>query len=152
RIVAEGNVFHWCENATRGLLYATHTSCDAWTLKRCRDDFVAVHELRDPTHFERLRFFDDAFLGRMMHLLCLPDRVQIGMAATLIDGRVRPGNLMEFAVDDPTRVTRDVLGDASNEGTGAIFLHDTAHNAVFYASESHSRVLRVDLATGARRW
>jgi hypothetical protein len=150
--IAEGNVFHWCENTERGLLYATHTSCDAWSLARCRDDFIAVHDLRDPRRVQRLRFFDDTFSGRMMHLLCLPDRVQVGMGATLVDGRFRAGNVMEFSVDDPTRVTRNVLGDASDDGTGAIFLFDRARNAVFYVSESQNRVLRVDLATSARRW
>src|SRR6185369_4624602 len=78
--------------------------------------------------------------------------VQVGMGATLVGGRFRPGNVMEFSVDDPTRVTRDVLGDASDDGTGAIFLFDRARNAVFYVSESQNRVLRVDLATSARRW
>jgi hypothetical protein len=150
--IAEGNVFHWCENTERGLLYATHTSCNVWTMDRCRDDFIAVHDLRDPRRMQRLRFFDDGFFGRMMHLLCLPDRVQVGMGATLVDGQLRAGNVMEFAVDDPTRVTRDVLGADSDDGTGAIFLFDRAGGAVFYASESHNRVLRVDLATGARRW
>jgi hypothetical protein len=152
RVVADGNVFHWCEDAHRGRLYATHTTCDAWSMAKCRDDFIAVHDLRDPSHVERLQFFDDAFAGRMMHLLCLPDRVQVGMGATLVNGRLRAGNLMEFAADDPARVTRDVLGDASEDGTGAIFLHDRARNAVFYVSESRNRVLRVDLATGERRW
>jgi hypothetical protein len=74
------------------------------------------------------------------------------MAATFINGKLRPGNVMEFAVDDPTKVTRDVLGNASDDGTGAIFLFDRANGAVFYVSESQSRVLRVDLATGAQRW
>jgi PQQ-like domain len=152
RIIAEGNVFHWCENTERGLLYATHTSCAVWSMPRCRDDFIAVHDLRDPRRVQRLQFFDDTFSGRMMHLLCLPDRVQVGMGATFINGRLRAGNVMEFAVDDPTRVTRDVLGDASDDGTGAIFLFDRARGAVFYVSESRNRVLRVDLATGAQRW
>jgi hypothetical protein len=151
QIVAEGNVFHWCENTKRGLLYATHTSCDVWSMARCRDDFIAVHDLGDPRRVQRLRFFDDAFYGRMLMLLCLPDRVQVGMAATFIDGRLRTGNVMEFSVDDPTRVTRDVLGDASNDGTGAIFLYDRTRNAVFYGGESINRILRVDLATNARR-
>lgn len=151
-VVADGNTFHWCEDAQRGRLYATHTACDVWSMARCRDDFVAVHDLRDPTRVERLQFFDDAFSGRMMHLLCLPDRVQIGMGATFIDGRLRAGNVMEFAADDPTRVTRDVLGSASDDGTGAIFLHDRARHAAFYVSESRNRVLRVDLVTGERRW
>jgi hypothetical protein len=150
-VIAEGNVFHWCENTERGLLYATHTSCNVWTLSGCHDDFIAVHDLKHPQHMERLRFFDDKFFGRMLHLLCLPDRVQVGMAATFIDGRLRPGNVMEFSVDDPTRVTRDVLGAESNDGIGAIFLWDRANGAVFYVSESQNQVLRVDLATGARR-
>jgi hypothetical protein len=149
--VAPGNVFHWCEIPARHLLFATHTTCDVWTLSRCRDDFIAVHDLRDPRRTTQLRFFDDRFYGRMMHLLCLPDRVQVGMAATLLDGRVRRGNVMEFAVDDPKRVVRDVLGAASDDGVGAIFLHDRAHGVVFWASESESHLLRVDLATGARR-
>jgi hypothetical protein len=150
--IAEGNVFHWCENTERGLLYATHTSCDVWSLARCRDDFIAVHDLHDPRQVRRLRFFDDGFSGRMMHLLCLPDRVVVAMGATFIDGQLRAGNVMEFSVDDPTRVTRDVLGDASADGTGAIFLFDRARNAVFFVSESRSRLLRVDLATNERRW
>jgi hypothetical protein len=101
---------------------------------------------------ERLQFFDDTFTGRMMHLLCLPDRVQVAMGPALVGGRLRLGNVMEFSADDPSRVTRDVLGDAGDDGTGAIYLHDRARNAVFYVSESHNRVLRVDLATGERRW
>lgn len=152
QVVAEGNVFHWCEDTRRGRLYATHTSCDVWTMAKCRDDFIAVHDLRDPTRVERLQFFDDAFSGRMMHLLCLPDRIQVGMAATFIDGRLRAGNVMAFDADDPRKVTRDVLGEDSADGTGAIFLHDPARNAVFYVSESRNRVLRVDLATGERGW
>jgi hypothetical protein len=111
-----------------------------------------VHDLRDPRRMQRLRFFDDTFSGRMVHLLCLPDRVQVGMAATFIDGRLRAGNVMEIQVVDQTRVTRDVLGSASDDGTGTTVLFDRSGGAVFYGSESHNRVLRVDLGTGARRW
>jgi hypothetical protein len=152
QIVGEGNVFHWCEDTRRGRLYATHTSCDIWSMTKCRDDFIAVHDLHDPSHVERLQFFDDDFYGRMMHLLCLPDRVQVAMGPAMVGGHLRLGNVMEFDPDDPSRVTRDLLGDAGNDGTGAIFLHDPARNAVFYVSESHNRVLRLDLGTGERRW
>jgi hypothetical protein len=67
----------------RNLLYATHTSTSEHGALPGR--LIAVHDLR--AHgVQRLRS-STAFSGLTMYLLCLPDRAQVGMAATFIDGR-----------------------------------------------------------------
>lgn len=149
--IGEGIFYHWCEAAERGRVYATTASCNVLP-ERCRDDFVAEIDLRNRTRLRPLRLFDDGFYGRMLHLLCLPDRVQVGMAVTRLGTTTRPANVMEFALDEPTRVTKDVLGEASTGGTGVVFVHDADRNAVLYASETHNRILRVQRDTGERRW
>jgi len=148
RPLGAGGAYDWCESPDGSRLYATHPTCRGQSFERCGDDYVSERALDDPTQERRLHFFDERFYGRMLHLLCLEDRVQVGMAETIIDSERYGTNVMEFSVDDPTRVTRDVLGKGDTGWSGAIFLHDRARHAVFYTSEFYNRIVRAGYGPG----
>jgi hypothetical protein len=150
RTIAEGNVFHWCENTDRGLLYATHTSCDVWSMARCcRRLHRGARPARTATRPTPALFRRHLLRPHVAPALACPIACRSGWPPPSSSAGCVPGNVMEFSFDDPTRVTRDVLGDASDDGTGAIFLFDRARNAGSTSARASNRVLRVDLATGA---
>jgi hypothetical protein len=76
----------------------------------------------------------------MLYLLCLDDRVQVGMSGTRNGGQVSTQNVMEFRADRPADLVKDLL----HAPFGVVMLHDRANRQVFYTSEFSNQILRID--------
>ena len=140
---SEGPAYTFCESPAHGKLYASIQTC-TFGSKDCLDSYVAEHDIHDYLQWRPLRFFDKTFVGRLQHLVCLEDTVQIGMNETRIHGRTFHENVMEFDMADPSRFTKNVLGD----GAGFRLAYDRVHQAIYYVSEWTPRVYRYDRKTG----
>jgi hypothetical protein len=133
-------VYSACEIPARNALYAAQTSCRAERPEDCRGDSILEYDSRTLSLVAKHSFFGDDFYGRMLYLLCLDDRVQVGMSGTRNGRRVTMQNVMEFRADRPADLVKDLL----QAPFGVVMLHDRANRQVFYTSEFSNQVLRVD--------
>lgn len=140
RLLGEGSVYSFCEIPERRALYAARVSCNAESIEDCRDDYVVEYDSESLEPVARHRFFDASFYGRMLYLLCLDDRVQVGMSTTQNGTRRTSENVLEFPVDAPGSFVRDLL----QAPYGVVMLHDPVGRRIFYTSEFSNRVLLVD--------
>jgi hypothetical protein len=140
RLLGPGRVYSFCEIPERKSLFAVPSSCTAESIEDCRDDYVVEYDLRTLSEVRRHHFFDDEFYGRMLYLLCLPDRVQVGMSQTRDGDSRSPQNVMEFRVDAPQEVVRHLLP----EPVGVVMLHDPRRQGIFYTSEFSNQIVHLD--------
>jgi hypothetical protein len=144
RKIGEGMAYSFCEEQRTHRLFAVVPRCSANQTEKCRQEST-VDEL-DARTLELVaqhRFFSDRYAGRLEQLVCLEDRVQVGMDYTVVDGRGLAQNLLEFPLDRPGDFTSNALGDASGDGIA----WDRRRGAVFYRSHE-DQLIRRDLRSG----
>ncbi len=139
----DGYAFSFCEVPERNKLFVA-VPCDRGRIDVCGMGYVAEHDSRDLTKRIEHRFFSDDFHGRLVHLACLGETVQVGMALAMVGGNFYGENVMEFSVDDPTRFRTSLYG----RYVGHRVAYDRRHDAVFYSSEWNRHIFRYDRATG----
>jgi hypothetical protein len=134
--------YTFCEVPAANKLFVA-VPCDAYR-NGCQEGYVAEHDTRDLSKSVEHHFFSERFKGRLIHLLCLEDTVQVGMSRSHIDGSGERENVLEFRVEDPARF-RESLYEASG---GSRMAYDQRQNAIFYTSEWSSTIFRLDRSTG----
>lgn len=99
-------------------------------------------------HLEQTKihtFFSKSFFGRLVHLSCSQDHVQVGMSATHFSQDSRPHeNILEFNPNDPQSFTSSFL---KRNDVGVRVVYDKKHQGFFYVSEFDKQVFRYDLTT-----
>jgi hypothetical protein len=141
-IGTKGYAYTFCEIAAEHKLFAA-VPCDSGG-SVCGEGYVAEHDTRDLARQVEHRFFSESFRGRLVHLVCLEDSVQVGMATTVVDGGKARENVMEFSTADPRRFQKSIFPIS----TGSRLAYDRRHGAIFYTSEWSRRILRVERKTG----
>ena len=139
-LLGQGMAYGFCEGS-RGRLYA---AVPGLAKNQFRDGHIVEYDGVRLTKLRDLSLFDEAFYGRFMLLLCLPDTIQAAMAQTWIYGRFQGENVTEFRIDDPRDVKRSLWGPMM----GQQILWDDKRDAVFYSSEWSNRIFRLDRRTG----
>ncbi len=141
-----GLAYSFCEVPGRGTVYATIPVCGSVQLggyDACRDARIVEYDLATKRPLATHRFLSPAFYGRLELLVCLDEEVQVGVQATVYQGRSIRQSVMSFPVDDPTHFTPVVAGPA----LGNTLAYDAAHDALFYTSEFSNLVVRYDRRT-----
>jgi hypothetical protein len=144
REIGDGMAYSFCEARAEHRLFAAVPGCSPNQQEKCRER-GRVDELDARTLDLRAqhRFFSESFTGRLEQIVCLEDRIQIGMDFTIVDGEELVQNLLEFRLDNPADFTPRVLGDASGDGIA----YDRRRGVVFYRSDK-DRLIRRNLGTG----
>lgn len=150
--LGNGLAYSFCEAPDRGALFAAVPEAPTmreWSVWQGHggNGYVAEYGLDDLRLRAKHRFFSDDFHGRLEFLVCLDDSVQVGMTNVFIDGRREQDHVMSFALDDPARFERDVLGG----GVGHGIAYDAARDSLYYVSERTPVLVRLDRTTGSRR-
>ena len=140
-LLGQGMAYGFCEQGSRGRLYA---AVPGLARNQFRDGHIVEYDAARLTKLRDLSLFDEAFYGRFMLLLCLPDTIQAAMAQTWISGRFQGENVMEFRIDDPRDVKRSLWGPMM----GQQLMWDEKRDAVFYSSEWSNWIFRLDRRTG----
>ena len=134
--------YTFCEPPEANKLFVA-VPCDGYR-NGCEEGYIAEHDTRDLSKSVEHHFFSERFRGRLIHLLCLEDTVQVGVSRSHIDGGGERENVLEFQVEDPSRF-RVSLYDTSG---GSRMAYDERQDAIFYTSEWSSRIFRLDRQTG----
>jgi hypothetical protein len=134
--------YTFCEIASAHKLFVA-VPCDGHR-NGCDEGYIAEHDTRDLTRQVEHHFFSPAFKGRLIHLLCLEETVQVGMSRSHIDRGGERENVLEFRAEKPAEFQRS-LYEASG---GSRMAYDRRHHAIFYTSEWSSRIFRLDRTTG----
>jgi hypothetical protein len=143
RALGPGYAYSFCELPDRSRVLAAVPLCSAnLGLDPCRSGHVAEYDGPTGRRVARYTPFSTAFYGRALHLLCLDDRVQLGMAQTMVDGRFQREGVIELSRRPDAPAPRELLGGA----VGHRMAYDPASDAVFYVSEWSGAVYRWDRA------
>jgi hypothetical protein len=135
--------YTFCEIPARHKLFAA-VPCDG-VRHGCTEGYVAEHDTRDLSRQVEHHFFSPSFTGRLVHVLCLDDTVQVGMARSVVDGTKYSENVMEFQVDDPRQFRKSLFGPVG----APRMAYDRRHEAIYYTSEWSNRIFRYDRVTGS---
>src|SRR6185295_11327074 len=93
-----GYAYSFCELPDRSRVLAAVPLCSAnLGLEQCMSGHVSEYDAETGRAVARDAPFSPAFYGRALHLLCLPDRVQLGMAQTVIGGRFQREAVIELS-------------------------------------------------------
>jgi len=134
RELGQGYAYSFCEAPDRSRILAVVPSCGGSSeLTDCMGGHVVEYEARTDRELARRDPFSPALFGRALHLLCLEDRVQLGMAQTMILGRFWRESVIELTPEDgaKSRVSGDLVGGA----VGHRMVFDPGTDSVFYVSE-----------------
>lgn len=150
--LGDGLAYSFCEAPGRSALFAAVPEAPTmreWSVWQGHggNGHVAEYDLDDLRLRAQHRFFSDNFHGRLEFLMCLDDSVQVGMTNVFLDGRREPDHVMSFALDDPARFERDLLGGGAGHGIA----YDAARDTLYYVSERTPVLVRVDRTSGSRR-
>jgi hypothetical protein len=150
--LGDGYAYSYCEQSD-GHVLAFVPACEGALLGECVDGYLAEYELVDGSApMERLWHepFDGTFYGRGLHLLCLDDRIQLGMAQTIVGGVYRRESVVELRHEGKSIVRSDDLFEGS---VGHRMARDTSggRDAVFYVSEWSGAIYRWDRISGEVR-
>jgi len=137
----KGYPYTFCEIPALNKLYAA-VPCDSGG--GCDEGFIAEHDTRDLTNIVERHVLDKHLQGRLVHLVCLEDRVQVGMAKSTVEGQFHQENVLEFQATEPTMVRRSLFGG----DVGPRLVWDRRHDAVYYSSEFSQRIFRADRGSG----
>lgn len=148
RELGPGHAYSFCELPGGSRVLAVVPACDAnVSLEECIRGHVSEYDAETGNELARYQPFSRAFYGRALHLLCLDDRVQIGMAQTVIRGRYQREAVIELDRRANAPVRKELLGGA----VGHRMAFDPAGDAVFYVSEWSGAVYRWDRARNVVR-
>ena len=144
REIGDGMAYSFCEAKGEHRLFAAVPGCSPNQPEKCRER-GRVDELDARTLSLRAqhRFFSESFTGRLEQIVCLPDRIQVGMDFTILEGEELVQNLLEFRLDDPADFSPNALGDASGDGIA----YDRKRGLAYYRSDE-DRLIRRDFQTG----
>ncbi len=147
-----GLAYSFCEVPAAGRLFAAipeALSMRPWSLdgQHGRGGYVAEYDLASLEPLRRLRFFSDAFYGRIEWLSCLDDTVAVGMTNVSVGGRQDQDHAMAFPLADPTAFDPDLFGG----GVGHGLAWDARRDALFAVAEDGPEVMRLDRRTGERK-
>jgi hypothetical protein len=138
-----GYAYSFCELPDHSRVLAAVPLCSAnLGLGQCMFGHVSEYDAQTGRPVARYAPFSTVFYGRALHLLCLEDRVQLGMAQTMIDGRFQREAVIELSRRPDAPAPRELLGGA----VGHRMAYDRARDAVFYVSEWSGAVYRWDRA------
>jgi hypothetical protein len=140
RPLAQGLAYSYCEMPERQRIFAAVPVCPQ-AETRCGE--AAIVEYPVPAWSQAIRhplFQPGGFWGRIEHLTCVANRVEVALCCTK-NGRYDDEATLTWSPDAPERY--ELHGP---EATGRRSVVDEAHHAIFYLGE---HVWRVDLATGA---
>lgn len=149
--IGSGMAYSFCESPDGRSLYAAVPATPTmpqWLPGSAHGAGGHVAEYDAATLAERTRhrFFDASLHGRIEYLLCLRDRVEVGLTNVTIDGRHDQDHAVAFATDGSGRFQRDLLGGGAGHGMVA----DPRRGATYYVSENKPIIVRVD-GDGSRR-
>ena len=143
RELGPGYAYSFCELPDRSRVLAAVPLCSAnLGLEQCMSGHVSEYDAQTGRRVARDAPFSTAFYGRALHLLCLEDRVQLGMAQTVIGGRFQREAVIELSRRPDAPAPRELFGGA----VGHRMVYDPARDAVFYVSEWSGAVYRWDRA------
>lgn len=141
RPLGPGYAYSFCELDAPPRVLALVPACSAELgLDKCTAGHLSEYDLTDFSELARHPLFSPRLFGRALHLLCLDDRIQIGMAQTVVDGRYQREGVIELPLSPSRPAQRELLGGA----VGHRMAFDPASNAVFYVSEWSGSIYRWD--------
>jgi hypothetical protein len=140
RPLAEGLAYSYCEMPERHRIFAAVPVCPQ-AETRCEDAAIIEYPIADWSQAIRHPLFQPGgFWGRIEHLTCVANRVEVALCCTK-SGRYDDEATLTWSPDAPESYLLH-----APEATGRRSVFDEAHHAIFYLGE---HVWRVDLATGA---
>jgi hypothetical protein len=140
RPLAQGLAYSYCEMPDRQRIFAAVPACPQ-AETRCEDAAIIEYPIAAWSQAIRHPLFQPGgFWGRIEHLTCVADRVEVALCCTK-SGRYDDEATLTWFPDAPE--SYELHGP---EATGRRSVVDETHHAIFYLGE---HVWRVDLATGA---
>ena len=140
RPLAQGLAYSYCEMPERHRIFAAVPVCPR-AETRCEDAAIIEYPIAAWSQAIRHPLFQPGgFWGRIEHLTCIANRVEVALCCTK-SGRYDDEATLTWSPDAPESYVLH-----GPEATGRRSVVDEAHHAIFYLGE---HVWRVDLATGA---
>ena len=143
--LGKGMAYSFCESPNHNKLFAAVTGCytmpsadEGWN--SCKEGFIAEFDAKQLVWQARHQPLNDDFYGRMEHLMCLEDTVQVGMSGVVEKGKETLDNTLEFSISQPEQVQYNLVGS----GMGHRMVHDKKHEAIFYVGEWSNQIYRYD--------
>ncbi len=126
--------YSFCETPRGDRVLAAVPACGGGSeLLDCIRGRVVEYDAGTGQELARFEPFSREFYGRALHLLCLEDRIQLGMAQTVIHGRFRRESVIELKLAG--KGYRRTSGDLAGGAVGHRIAFDPRTDSVFYVSE-----------------
>lgn len=137
--IGDSGAYSFCEMTPRQRVFATVPNCGS-TEPSCQQGVIAEFDTQDPSRSQVHPIFDETFFGRLEHIVCIDDTIQVGMCCTN-SGVADDEATITWLPDDPEEYERN-----GPEAQARRLVFDPLHNAIFYVGD---HVFRVDRETGA---